>query len=564
MKNSNIVAFKWLNNILSKQRAVLILLIVFEVGISVVSVVYAFLFRNIIDGAILLDRNVIFRNVIFLVSFLIIQVILQALSRYYSEKNRAEIENGLKDYFFKNLLLKEFNYINDKHSGQWLNRITSDTEIVANESVACIPGLMSMFVRIIAIVGALVYMDSRIALVIIPGGIALLVLSTVFRTRIKQLSKDIQTANGNLRSYIQEQLENIMIIKSYGTEDVSSRNANELMNEHEKTRLNRTRFSTVARVGFSLAMNGAYILCGIYCAYRLVNKSISYGVVMAMMQLVSQVQSPLANISGYIPRMYSMLASAERLMEIDSIPFDNDEGVLNTDEINEFYENELSSFGFENMSFSYTSDDEIMTINNCNIEINKGDFVAVVGASGCGKSTLLKLMMSLYKLNDGKRYIKTDNEVYDLTAKYRKLFAYVPQGNQLMSGTIKNAVMFGSVEDGEQMKKALYLSNSEEFISEIPEGIEYNLKERGGGLSEGQLQRLSIARAIYSKRPVLLLDEATSALDQATRDELLSRIKTMTNMTVIMVTHNNDTLKYFDKIISCKQINEGEVVWTVE
>lgn len=562
MQKSNIETLKWISSVTSRQRISLIMLIFIEIGVSIISVGYAFLFKEIIDSAISKNNSSFVRYIIFLLLFLLLQILFQALSRYYSEKNRAEIENSLKKYFYENLLKKEYSIITDLHSGQWLNRLTSDTEIVANEIVGCLPGMFSMLVRIVGILIGLIIIDRRVAIVIIPGGIALLILSTVFRNKIKVLSKSIQEANGNLRAFLQEQLENVLIIKTYGNEDSSVRNAVSLMNKHEETRLNRTRFSTVARVGFSLAMNGAYILSGIYCGYRLLNNTISYGTVTAMMQLVSQVQSPFANISGYIPRFYSMLASAERLMEIDSLPFDDDSGVMTVEEVNEFYDNNLEAFGFRNMSFSYLNDGENKVINDCNIEINKGDFVAVVGESGCGKSTLLKLMMSLYTINGGEKYVSTDAGEEELSAKYRKLFAYVPQGNQLMSGRIIEAVEFNNVHDEEKLNQALYLSNSERFISDIPEGIEYILKEHGGGLSEGQIQRLSIARAIYSKRPVLLLDEATSALDQTTRDELLNRIKTMTNMTVIMVTHNNDTLKYFDKVIYCEE-KDGEVVWTI-
>lgn len=562
MNNDNLKTIKWLNRILGKKLFLLLFIVVIEVSLSVIAVEYAFLFRDIIDSAISKNTDVLMKSIIFIVGLLILQVSFQALSRYCSEKGRTEIENKLKSYFYNSLLAKEYAFISDNHSGQWMIRITSDTQIIANEAVACIPGMASMFTRIVFIVVGIIMIDHKVSLVIIPGGVALFILSTVFRSRIKELSKRIQEANGTLRSFLQEQLDNVLVVKSYGTEIQSGEKAAELMRDHKDARMNRTKFSTIARIGFSFAMNGAYILAGIYCGYRLLNNSISYGTVTAMLQLVSQIQSPFANISGYIPRFYSMLASAERLMEIENIPSEDVSDSLSVSDANDFYNNDLQSFGFRDMSFSYLNDGDNKVINNCNIEICKGDFVAVTGESGCGKSTLLKLMMSLYDVKNGEKYIRTNAEEIQLTAKYRKLFAYVPQSNQLMSGQIIEAVEFNSEHDDNLLRQALYLSNSDRFISEIPDGVKFVLKEHGSGLSEGQLQRLSIARAVYSKRPVLLLDEATSALDQTTRDELLKRIKTMTNMTVIMVTHNNDTLDYFDKVIHCEE-RDGEVSWTI-
>lgn len=562
MNNDNLKTIKWLNRILGKKLFLLIFIVVIEVMLSVIAVEYAFLFRDIIDSAISKNTDVLMKSIIFIVGLLILQVSFQALSRYCSEKGRTEIENKLKSYFYNSLLAKEYAFISDNYSGQWMTRITSDTQIIANEAVACIPGMASMFTRIVLIVVGVIMIDHKVSLVIIPGGIALFILSTVFRNRIKELSKRIQEANGTLRSFLQEQLDNVLVVKSYGTEIQSGEKAAELMRDHKDARMNRTKFSTIARIGFSFAMNGAYILAGIYCGYRLLNNSISYGTVIAMLQLVSQIQSPFANISGYIPRFYSMLASAERLMEIENIPSEDVSDSLSVSDANDFYNNDLQSFGFRDMSFSYLNDGDNKVINNCNIEICKGDFVAVTGESGCGKSTLLKLMMSLYDVKNGEKYIRTNAEEIQLTAKYRKLFAYVPQSNQLMSGQIIEAIEFNSEHDDNLLRQALYLSNSDRFVSEIPDGVKYVLKEHGSGLSEGQLQRLSIARAVYSKRPVLLLDEATSALDQTTRDELLKRIKTMTNMTVIMVTHNNDTLDYFDKVIHCEE-RDGEVSWTI-
>ena len=299
--------------------------------------------------------------------------------------------------------------------------------------------------------------------------------------------------------------------------------------------------------------------------------TVTYGTLTAITQLISQIQSPFANITGYLPRYYAMTASAERLMEVESFESDNAETHISLSEVCNYYSSKMKSFGLRNAVFTYlptgdkienlTKEKMPVVLKNVSVEIKKGEYVAFTGHSGCGKSTVLKLLMSIYKLDSGERYICDLNGNTDvLSPKWHRLFAYVPQGNQLLSGRIRDVIAFADKsrsQNDEEILNSLKIACANEFISELENGIDTLLGERGTGLSEGQMQRIAIARAIFSDSPILLLDEATSALDEKTEKQLLKNLRSMTNKTVAIVTHRPAALDICDKVLEFT--NEGIV-----
>jgi ATP-binding cassette subfamily B protein len=310
-------------------------------------------------------------------------------------------------------------------------------------------------------------------------------------------------------------------------------------------------------------MNGMYLFGLGYCGYGILLGNISYGTLTAILQLISQIQSPFANITGYLPKFYAMTASAERLMEVENFADDCPNGVICEEKIHNFYANDFSAILFENAVFSYRNKENLTVMQNVNLQINKGEYVAFTGHSGCGKSTLLKLLMCLYPLDSGERYLcKNDGSLENLKSEWHRLFAYVPQGNQLMSGTIREVIAFADkkkMQDNKKLNRALKIACADEFVSELENGLDTVLGERGQGLSEGQMQRIAVARAIFSDNPILLLDESTSALDEQTEKNLLENLRNMTDKTVLIVTHRPAALNICDKIIKMTE-NGIEVV----
>lgn len=279
----------------------------------------------------------------------------------------------------------------------------------------------------------------------------------------------------------------------------------------------------------------------------------TYGTVTAIIQLVNQVQSPFVSLSGIMPKYYTTIASAERIMELDDLP---NEKEINKKEINvlDTYKN-LNSVEFENISFKYDRD---IILDNTSLSIKKGDFVAIMGISGIGKSTLLKLLLGVFNLNFGKIYLDTNNGKIPIDKNTRKLFSYVPQGNMLISGTIKDNITFINPDASDaEIEEAIRISCAKQFIDELPLGLETVIGEKGLGLSEGQVQRLAIARSLLADSPILLLDEATSALDEKTEKEFLTNLKALDNVTCIIVSHKKAALDICNKTI---QIKNGKII----
>ena len=321
------------------------------------------------------------------------------------------------------------------------------------------------------------------------------------------------------------------------------------MAEHRAARMRRNRFSNLANFAYGLMMRSLYAGAAIYCGYGILKGTVTYGTFAAVLQLVGQIQTPFANLSTFIPQYYAMIASVERLMEAESFPDDCPEGQLDQEEIDRLYHGSFRGLRFENVSFAYPDREErVSVLSDVSAEAKKGEIVAVVGPSGQGKSTLLKLLLCLYPVDGGRRLLQTEAGEEPLRAAHRGLFAYVPQGNRIFSGTVREALTFGDGDMAdEEIWRALDVAAAD-FVRELPEGLETKLGERGAGLSEGQLQRLAIARAVLSGHPILLLDEATSALDEGTEARLLDNLKRMTDRTVLIVTHRPRVREISDRV----------------
>lgn len=549
MKNNTL---KWLSDVVGKYKINVLLLSLIQALLGCSGVIYALLLRNGIDSATEKDRSGFIISLVSVIILVLIQIMLRAVVRWLEENSRSAIENILKSRLFETLLKKDYASITSIHSGEWINRLTSDTKISADGVVDIIPNVVGMAVKMIGAFVMLLIIEPKFLYILLPCGGALILLTYTFRKVLKKLHKSIQENDGRLRIFLQEHLSSLIIVRSFSAEQRTAEQGKQKMSAHRNARMKRNHFSNLCNIGFSVAMNGMYLVGFAYCGLGIIGGTVSYGTLTAILQLIAQIQSPFANITGYLPKFYAMTASSERLREAENFADDCTEEIIDSSEIRKFYNTEFSAIKADNVCFTYKNNDKENVLNNVSFVINKGENIAFTGQSGCGKSTVIKLLMCLYHCDSGSLSIeKSDNTLIPLTSKWHRLFAYVPQGNHLMNGTIKEIITFSDTQaDEEKIRFALKISCAYEFVSELENGIDTELHERGSGLSEGQMQRIAIARAIYSDAPILLLDEATSSLDEQTEKQLLNNLKSMTDKTVLIVTHRPQALEICDKEIS--------------
>ena len=564
-------AIKWLWDVTGTKKFYVGALMLVQALHGASGVLYALLLRNIVDSAVDGNRPLFWQNVLWTALLVLGQVLLRAVIRFLEEQSRSTLENQLKARLLHEILYKDFAAVNAIHSGEWLNRMTNDCMIVANHFTEILPGIAGMIVKLISAAVMIIALDKRFAAILIPAGIALLFLTYAFRKTLKRLHKHIQETDGTLRIFLQEHLGSMMMIRSYAVESQTEQEAWKKMQQHRAARMRKNHFSNICNIGFQAGMQGMYLLGVCYCGYGILTGIISYGTLTAITQLISQIQSPFANITGYLPKFYAMTASAERLMEIEVFKDDCSNPSKTAQEIQEFYQNDFAELTLQDMNFTYypaaekienlSKEAMPVVLHNISLSVKKGEYAAFTGQSGCGKSTVLKLLMCVYQPDSGKRTVAdTKGNIQDLDSAWHRLFAYVPQGNQLMSGSIREVIAFADkskMQDDVKIQKALKIACADEFINELENGIDTILGERGTGLSEGQMQRIAVARAIFSESPVLLLDESTSALDEATEWQLLQNLRQMTDKTVIIVTHRPAALNICDKIF---QFTENGVI----
>lgn len=569
MKQSTL---KWLYTVPGGKRWYILALTLVQALHGGSGVVYALLLRSVVDAAVEQNHNLFWRSLLLTIGLVAVQLALRAVIRWLTELSKSSLENAFKARLLDTLLHRDYLSVSAVHSGEWLNRMTNDAVVVTDGMVDILPGLAGMVVKLLSALAMIVVLEPLFAAILIPGGMVLVMFTWLFRRVLKQLHKNVQRQDGRLRIFLQERMGSLLMLRSFAAEEQTQRDAEDRLQAHKDARMRKNRFSNVCNIGFGAAMNGMYLLGVGWCGYGILTERISFGTLTAITQLISQIQSPFANITGYLPRYYAMLASAERLMEAERLPEEAGEPV-SLREVMAFYDKRLLALGLEDAAFTYyppaesaeglNKENMPTVLEKLTFTIHKGEIVAFTGHSGCGKSTALKLLMCVCRLDSGERFaVEVSGQKVPLTGAWRRLFAYVPQGNQLMSCTIREVVSFAEPEAGTDEKRlhqALKTACAEEFVSELEQGVDTLLGERGTGLSEGQMQRLAIARAVFSRRPVLLLDEATSALDGQTERQLLNHLRNMTNQTVVIVTHRPAALSICDRVLKFTENGVTEV-----
>lgn len=544
----NMKTLKWIGKTLGKQTWKIIFISMLRSVLAVSGVVFAVCLRYVIDNAIAKNKGDFVLSIVILATIIMVQIALRWLDRFVEDDTRAVIENRFRKKIFGDLLNTEYAKLKEYHTGELMNRITSDTLIVTDAAVALVPSLCSMAIRIVAVLIVIGTIELKISLVLLLGGCVLALLSMIPRRLQKKIHKQVQQVDGETKSFLQESLESMLVIRAFGCEDKIERIGEEKMEAHRRVRRKRSHVMNFFGTGLRFCIQCGYLFGLTWCGYQLLHENLSAGTLMSVIQLIGQIQGPFVNIGSTFPKYTSMLASAERLMEFSN-------GNIEEYENKKMYTREdvygqMKSIEFQDVSFSY--DEERQVLKNENFSVQKGEFVALIGNSGIGKSTIMKLLLSVYQPDQGEISVSLEQGKMKLSELPKGMFSYVPQGNYLMGGSIWEVVGFaensGNI-DREKVKRVCEIACADEFIAELPQGYDTVLGERGHGLSEGQMQRLAVARAIYSECPILLLDEATSALDADTERKLITSLKELKQYTVFLVTHRQNVWELCDRVL---------------
>ena len=544
-------ARKWIWKSAAKVRGLLVLSVLGSAVDSVCAVSLSLCAKYVIDAAQRGDMAALVRAGAAAAAVILLHLALHMLNKDLQVRIAGRFEMRLKNTAFATLLEKAYSAVSDHHSGELMTRLTADVAVVSDNFATLLPSVAAMLARLVCAFAVITALDYRFACVLAAAGLILFLCTRLFRGKIKKMHRAVQESDGRLRSFLQEALENLLAVQVFDAYDRTNAEAQARGEENYTAKLKRNRWSIFANTGFSAVFSGGFLFALLWSGVRLCTGSITFGTLTALLQLVNQVQMPVSNLSGIMPKYYAMLASAERLMELSSLP---DDTALNPPCEKQALWDSFTGLHLRDVSFSYGRNPVLQDVQ---LSLPRGEFAVLSGISGIGKSTLFKLLLGVLKPDAGKVEIETAAGALSADKTTRALFSYVPQGNLLFSGTVRENLCFVKADaTEEEIDRAVRVSCADEFLRELPEGLDTRLGEGGRGLSEGQMQRLAVARAVLTDAPVLLLDEATSALDAQTERRLLQNLKALPGKTCLLISHKTAALDVCDRVI---EIRDGRV-----
>ncbi len=507
---------------------------------AVLSVIFALAVKELINSVEKSNSLPIIYPAVALIIIVLVTYLLGVLVRLMGDKLQVTAEKKLRDVVFSSFIKSDFKTITKLSAGDLVSRLDGDIVKVASVKTNLLPNVVATAVRLIGTAVALFALQPLFTSVIFAVAVVIVICSFGVRKIVLKLHKSSREKNSNQSSYIAEVSSNALAVKTFNAEDLIVKNANDKFDGYKRARLKERYFSSMVNLVINLCFTAFYTATAIYGVYGIYNgaNGINFGVITAMLQLVLQIKAPISGISGFFTAHAEMLVSGSRLFEISSLESEKKE-------VNGF-----ESVVADNVQFSYGSGEVLKGVS---LTIDNGDIVVIKGGSGAGKSTFIKVLAGLYPIDSGEITVNCNENKYAPT-EIKGLYSFVPQGNMIFSGTVKENVVFNREYDEEKLRIALktagLYSTVESF--EFKEDTVLGEKFR---LSEGQEQRLAIARAVYADAPIIVLDEPTSALDTKTEEEVVKNLIGL-KKTLIIVSHKPSFLKFATKTIT---LDNGEV-----
>ena len=475
-----------------------------------------------------------------MIGIVVFRILLNSLRSYIQTKTDVKLRNRLRSRMFDQLLNTRHENSASLHTGDLVNRVFEDVRVVASAVSVSLPNTIGSCIQFAAALIFLLILDLRLAIVIaliLPMGI---IGGKYITYRLRSLTHNIRNSDSKVQVHIQESIQHKTVIQTMDYVDNSSSELIDLQSDLYGNELKRVRFSIAARIIMALCMSGGHAIVFLWGVFGISTGAVTYGMMTAFLQLVSQLQRPLLEMSSSVPSLIHAIASVDRIIEIEEIPRDK------ADEARHLAG--VPGIKIENVTYAYPeSDTEIFTDFSHNFL--PGSRTAIVGPTGIGKSTLIRLLLALLTPKKGSITIY-DNEEIPISASTRCNLVYVPQGNSLLSGTIRENLQMGDPQATDEKMWWALETSAADFVKELPSGLDSPCFEAGVGLSEGQAQRVAIARALLRPGKVLLLDEFSSALDTQTEDILMERLtKALPDRTMIFITHRQRIIEFCDSVL---------------
>lgn len=531
--NTQIISWLWQHHKRCRLQAILNMVIgLLQVGLGLLGVDTI---RSLTDIATHSKPGSIVWGAVLLALILLFELLLHIASTWIGAVLGVKTQNITQRYFFNRLLKGEWRGIDKYHSGDVLNRLFGDVNDIVGLMTDVLPSLVIIVVQFVASFIYLYLMDSTLAIIVIISSPFFIILSRIYFRKMRRIVRKIKDSNSAIQAIIQECIQHKMVIKVLWRENTMVGKLEQRQSVLHKQIKTRARFSILSKSLVNIGFSGAYLTALAWGLTQLNEGLITVGVLMAFTQLVNRIQRPMLDVARLLPVFVNSMTSCERLMELEELPLEEI-----TDPIQLHGDIGIS---FRNVSYKYT-DKGRTVLRNFSHDFKPHSFTAILGETGAGKTTLIRMILALIKPQEGDVKIYNTSHAEGtasettISPSIRCNFSYIPQGNTLFSGTIRENLLLGNPSaTTEQMTQALHLAMAD-FVFDLPRGLDSKCSEQGGGLSEGQAQRIAIARAILHPCKVLLLDEATSALDIDTERRLLTNLKQhFHDCTIIFVTH---------------------------
>ncbi len=536
---------KWVYRMGSNFKRYMLGFLIINMVTMIISLGSSIAGRYVVDAATSFRSEMFFRCIIIMFSTTLVSIIISSVSEMFSSYVNEKYAYGIRAKMYDKVQRSLWHKLTKYHSGDLLSRLSGDVDRIASILITMAPNMIVTFCQLLIIVFILLKNDPvlvLIGMIIAPIG---MITSVIFRKKYSVYQKALRESHSEYYAFMQESLSNINVTKTFQLEDENNLSFNNIRDKRMKLVMKSSVLSTVMSSFMRLIYNLGYVITFSWCAYNLTNSVVTgytFGTMTLFLSLSSQLQGSMRSLGKVIPQMFSLFVSAKRLYEISEI------GNEDYEEIE--YIPKSVGLRVSDVSYSYDNDSESV-LSNIDFEIPANSRVGIIGESGAGKTTFIRLLLSLIKPDSGcMEYILENGETEKPCPASRRFISYVPQGNTLLSGSIKtNLLSANKNATEEEMWKALEMADATHFINKMPQKLDSVLSESAGGISEGQAQRISIARALLRNKPVLILDEATSALDEKTESRIIENLKSAEQKTCFIITHRKSMLKYCDMVI---------------